>query len=177
MSSICNSLPLPPRRNAAACRSRTMPPIPRELWPLSPSTATRMDAGAMQNACRWHGDLPPAVSTRPRWKPHAACDLPVCPSVTARIPGWPPDRARDGHRVARLSHRCAAVESRTDLRFRMERVTGIEPALSAWELAGHAPRPQCRAAQRPSYVVRERPPRDCRRPCYRERWPLRSEAN
>jgi len=39
----------------------------------------------------------------------------------------------------------------------MERVTGIEPALSAWELAGHAPRPQCRAAQRPSYVVRERP--------------------
>ena len=48
---------------------------------MSSSTATRTDAGATQNVCRWRGDLPPAVSTRPRWKPHAARSLPVCPPV------------------------------------------------------------------------------------------------
>src|SRR2546429_649844 len=32
---------------------------PAGLGPLSPSTATRVCAGAMQNACRRYGDLPP----------------------------------------------------------------------------------------------------------------------
>jgi hypothetical protein len=39
----------------------------------------------------------------------------------------------------------------------LERVTGIEPALSAWELARHADADQSFAGQPPSPIVREYP--------------------
>jgi hypothetical protein len=45
-------------KHALACRSRTMPQIPplRASGP-SPRTTTRARAGAVENACRWYGDL------------------------------------------------------------------------------------------------------------------------
>jgi hypothetical protein len=39
---------------------------PAGLGPLSPSTGTRVCAGAMQNACRRYGDLPPWGAPRPQ---------------------------------------------------------------------------------------------------------------
>jgi hypothetical protein len=47
----------------------------------------------MQNACRWPGGLPPAMSPRPRWKPHAAV---ACRSRRAGSAlSWGPDQASD----------------------------------------------------------------------------------
>ena len=45
-------------KNTPACRSRTMPALPRKPWPLLRRTTTRVCAGAKQNVCRWYGDLP-----------------------------------------------------------------------------------------------------------------------
>jgi hypothetical protein len=87
-----------------------MPPFPSVgLGPLSPSTATRLCAGAMQNACRWYGDLPP-------WgAPETAMLL---PRIASR----------------RIVQYCQALEPHTACGFApsRDRLDGLEPLTSAF---------------------------------------------
>jgi hypothetical protein len=93
----------------------------------------------------------------------------TCPSVTLNPFGSPSDWARSGHPATRNPHgrrrtalgrqsaSCAFSVRAGDGSGRRERATGIEPALSAWELDCHASLTTAPAGQAATEVVREYP--------------------